>query len=146
MVRAVPCRVRAARLAAMRIMAQSARSSPQWLNTLALCCAPIVIVAFAWLAYRHSFEGPFIFDDGPSITDNLHIRQLLPLREALGAPPQTAVSGRPVASLTLAINYALGEYDVRGYHVFNLMVHIVAALALYGLVRRTLQSRFTVAF
>ncbi|MDP7162787.1 MAG: tetratricopeptide repeat protein, partial [Phycisphaerae bacterium] len=37
-----------------------------------------------------------------------------------------------------AVNYAIGGLDVRGYHVFNLAVHILAALTLFGVIRRTL--------
>src|SRR4029077_16431330 len=33
---------------------------------------------------------------------------------------------------------ALGGLNVRGYHVFNLAVHLLTALVLYGVVRRTL--------
>jgi tetratricopeptide (TPR) repeat protein len=43
-----------------------------------------------------------------------------------------------VVNLSLAINYALGGTGVWGYHAFNLVVHILAALTLFGVVRRTL--------
>ena len=56
----------------------------------------------------------------------------------MSAPAQSGLSGRPILSLSLALNYALGGYKVFGYHVFNLAVHILAALALYSIVRRTL--------
>src|SRR5439155_26554763 len=56
----------------------------------------------------------------------------------LSAPPDSTVGPRPVVNFSLAVNYALGGLDVWGYHAFNLAVHIVAALALYGIVRRTL--------
>jgi Tfp pilus assembly protein PilF len=56
----------------------------------------------------------------------------------MSAPAQSGLSGRPILSLSLALNYALGGYKVFGYHVFNLAVHILAALTLYGIVRRTL--------
>jgi tetratricopeptide (TPR) repeat protein len=42
-------------------------------------------------------------------------------------------------NLTLALNYALGGTDPRGYHAFNLAVHALAALTLFGLARRTLR-------
>ncbi len=48
------------------------------------------------------------------------------------------VTARPVPNLTLAINHALGGYDVWGYHALNLAVHILAGLTLLGIVRRTL--------
>ena len=57
------------------------------------------------------------------------------------------VGGRPVVSLTLAINYALGGMNVWGYHAVNLAIHILAAWTLFGVMRRTLllpalQERF----
>ncbi len=100
-------------------------------------------------------------DDKFAIADNPNIKTLWPLTTAMSAPPEMPVSGRPVASLTLAINYALAPDDVRdvlspggpsapadvrerflrnvwGYHFFNLVLHVLAALALAGVVRRTL--------
>ncbi|HTS16689.1 MAG TPA: tetratricopeptide repeat protein [Verrucomicrobiae bacterium] len=102
---------------------------------------PVLIIAVGFWAYHNSFHGPFIFDDGPSITDNPHIRHLWPLFDAMSAPPGSPVDGRPVVCLTLALNYAWGGLNVRGYHAFNLMVHVASALVLFGIVRRTLQAR-----
>src|SRR2546427_11173793 len=115
----------------LRSAANPPSPSSLW-NTLASWLAPLAIVLVGVVAYRHGLDGPFIFDDAPAITENPHLRHLWLLSDALRAPPQTAVSGRPIVSLTLAINYALGEFNVRGYHLLNLAAHIVAALALYG--------------
>jgi hypothetical protein len=41
--------------------------------------------------------------------------------------------------LTFAVNYAIGGLDVTSYHVTNLILHLLSAMALYGLVRRTLR-------
>ncbi len=51
-----------------------------------------------------------------------------------------AVSGRPVVSLSFALNYALGGFDVWGYHAFNLLVHFVNTLLVWAIVRRTLAA------
>ena len=100
---------------------------------------PIVIVLFAATAYSNSLSGPFIFDDEPSIVENATIRRLSSIESVLNPPAYSlTVVGRPIANLTLAINYAWGGLDVRGYHLVNLLVHILAGLALYGIVRRTL--------
>ena len=91
-------------------------------------------------AYHNSFTGPFVFDDVPAITGNPSIRHLWPLRTLL-APTLDGgltVSGRPVVNLSLALNYALGGDAVAGYHVFNLLIHVLAGLTLFGIVRRTL--------
>jgi len=41
-------------------------------------------------------------------------------------------------NLTFALNYAVGKLNPWGYHAVNLAIHILAALALFGIVRRTL--------
>jgi tetratricopeptide (TPR) repeat protein len=99
---------------------------------------PVLLVVIGAAAYSNSFNGPFIFDDEYSIVDNPHILHLWPLGKAMSAPPQATVAGRPIASLSLALNYAISGYSVWSYHLFNLLVHILAGLTLYGIIRRTL--------
>jgi len=102
--------------------------------------AAAVIVLAGLAAYWNSFSGPFAFDDVHSILQNPTIHHLWPVWDALRPPNDGAtVEGRPIVNLSLALNYALGGLDVRGYHVFNLAVHLLAGLALFGLVRRTLE-------
>jgi tetratricopeptide (TPR) repeat protein len=81
-----------------------------------------------------------IFDDGPAIPDNASIRRLWPLTTVLWPPEQggKTTDGRPLVNLSIAVNYAISGLDVWSYHAFNLVVHMAAALALFGLVRRTL--------
>ncbi len=100
--------------------------------------APWLIVAATVLAYFNSLQGPMIFDDISSIQDNPSIRQLWPLTVPLATVPVGAFHTRPIANLSLAINYAFGGLAAPDYHAFNLLIHILAALLLYGLVRRTL--------
>lgn len=86
------------------------------------------------LAYSNSFDSPFFFDDIPNIVENEHIRvDRLSLSELSTALHRGGyISGRPLAFLTFAINYGLGEYDVRGYHLFNVSVHILNAILAYS--------------
>ena len=88
-------------------------------------------------AYANSFHGPFIFDDASSIVDNPSVRGF---STALFPPGNSGltVSGRPMVNLSLAINYALGRENVVGYHVGNLVIHVLAAFFLFGVVRRIL--------
>jgi Flp pilus assembly protein TadD len=100
----------------------------------------VVIVAAILVAYHNTFAVPFVFDDTPAIVDNPTIRRLWPITSVL-LPPHgegVTVEGRPVLNLTLAVNYAIAGTSVRSYHVFNLAVHALAALTLFGVVRRTL--------
>ena len=93
----------------------------------------------ALLAYHNSFSVPFVFDDKWAILENPTIRHLWDIRQVLMPPAAGGVGGRPVVNLSLAINYALGGTAVAGYHAFNLAIHFLAALTLFGLVRRTLR-------
>jgi tetratricopeptide (TPR) repeat protein len=98
---------------------------------------PVLVIAAGVWAYHNSLRGPFVFDDPTSISENPHIRHLWPIRETVAAPAVSAVNGRPVVCLTLALNYALGGWNVWGYHAFNLTVHLLSALVLLGILRRT---------
>lgn len=99
--------------------------------------AVIIVIAGA-LVYANSLSAPFIFDDQTAIIDNQRIRQVWPLSVPLSPLRETPVAGRPIVNLTFALNYAGGGMDIRGYRLTNLAIHLLAALTLFGLVRRTL--------
>ncbi len=110
-----------------------------WRARWGISLAAAVIVLAVWAAYANSFSAPFVFDDLKSVTQNPTIRHLWPLSDVLSPPNTvTGAAGRPVVNLSLAVNYALGGLQVRGYHVVNALIHALAALALFGIVRRTL--------
>jgi tetratricopeptide (TPR) repeat protein len=93
------------------------------------------------LVYARSFGGPFIFDDLTSIPDNPNIRRLWPITVPLSPPPELgALGGRPLVSLSFAVNYALGGLDVRGYHALNLALHVLSTLLLWRIAARSLAS------
>jgi len=91
---------------------------------------PLLLILAGVAVYLNSFDGVFLFDDRPRIVENEQIRQLRPLWRLLS-------SRRPVVELSLAVNYAMGGLNPGGYHAFNLTVHLLAALTLFGVVRRT---------
>ena len=115
---------------AMGVEPQARRS--EWRGCLPACA---VVIAGGLLAFANSFQGTFLFDDKASIVENPCIRTLW---QATSAPPQAGLAGRPVASLSFALNYAVGGLDPWGYHAVNLGIHLLCALLIFGLVRRTL--------
>jgi tetratricopeptide (TPR) repeat protein len=100
----------------------------------------VLIVLAGVIAYSSGLSTPFLFDDETGIVRNQQIRQVWPLDDALSPPPETPVARRPLVNLTLAINYAFSGLEPRGYHVTNLLIHLLAALTLFGIVRRTLSG------
>ncbi len=96
-----------------------------------------LIVLAGVAAYHNSLSVPLLFDDLPAIARNASLRHL---GDALSPPPDAAGAvGRPLVNLSLALNYAVGGLEVGGYHIFNLLVHLLSALALFGVARRTLR-------
>jgi len=117
-------------------------SLPGSRRTVLLAGGVIVVAAVA--AYRNGFLGPLVFDDLGTIADNLSIRHIW---TALRPPEEgMPVTGRPIANLSFAFNYALGGTSVWGYHAANLLIHILAGLTLFGIVRRTLHLNTAIAF
>lgn len=100
---------------------------------------PALALAVAGFAvYADALDGPFLFDDIGAIVDNPGVRAPGSWRGALRAPDESTLAGRPLVLATFALNHALGGLDVRGYHLTNVAIHVLCALALYGIVRRTL--------
>jgi tetratricopeptide (TPR) repeat protein len=90
-----------------------------------------LVIAATSAVYVNAYNGAFLFDDAVHILQNAGIRRLWPLA--------TVLQGRrPLVDLTLAANYRLGGFEPQGYHVVNIAIHALAALALYGVVRQTL--------
>lgn len=101
-----------------------------------------LIIAVGLAAYSNSFQGGFVFDDENSILKNPSVR---------GFEPSWAKTKnllkfdlRPAVTISLGLNYRWGQDDPTkdpdpwGFHLVNLIVHTVAAMALFGVVRRTL--------
>jgi tetratricopeptide (TPR) repeat protein len=110
------------------------RPTPAWLLGL----AALVLAGAAALAYRNGLAAPFVFDDVMGIERNESIRHLWPPAALLHPPFDTSVTGRPFLNYSFAVSYALGGERVQAYHVANIVIHLLAGLALFGLVRRTL--------
>ncbi|HTT58261.1 MAG TPA: tetratricopeptide repeat protein [Opitutaceae bacterium] len=109
--------------------------TPRWRIALAAALLAGALLA----AYHDCFRGALVFDDEPAILQNPTIRSLWPPWRIFWPPPDETVTGRPLANLTLAVNHAISGTHVWSYHAFNLLVHLLAALTLFGLLRRTLR-------
>lgn len=89
---------------------------------------PLMLVALGSVVYANGLSGPFVFDDIKHIIESPEAQQF-----ALNIRTE-----RPLLFSSLGLNYWLGEFNPLGYKIFNLVVHLLAALTLYDSVRRTL--------
>ncbi|OGL44834.1 MAG: hypothetical protein A2W05_09140, partial [Candidatus Schekmanbacteria bacterium RBG_16_38_10] len=98
----------------------------------------LLIGILGFIVYSNTFNVPFIFDDEFSITRNPVIRNLDNFffkQEGYSDNP-----GRYIGFLTFAINYKLGGLNVAGYHIFNLLVHIVNTILVYIMIILTFRT------
>jgi len=104
---------------------------------LLLSLLAIIVV----LIYTPSLTTPFIFDDISNIRDNPHIRiPALSLENLVWAGFHSPIANRPVANISFALNYYANGYNPVGFHVVNVLIHIVSGFLLYFLAKATLAS------
>jgi tetratricopeptide (TPR) repeat protein len=82
---------------------------------------PLALVLAGALCYANSLRGHFVFAD-----------------ENFGQADDFSLRSRPLYWATIAVNRWISPWDPLGYHLFNIAVHLLAGLALLGLLRRTL--------
>ncbi len=92
----------------------------------------LLILMVGAVVYANSLRGVFTWDDISNIVSNPALRRAPTLARTLEDP-------RPVVFLTLVINYACSAGNPWSYHLVNAAAHVLAALALFGIVRRTLE-------
>jgi protein O-mannosyl-transferase len=99
--------------------------------------AAVSLAVMILLAYSNTFHSSWHFDDEPNILERraLHLERLEPdqIYQTFFHDDRLY---RPVACLSLALNYYLGGNSVTGYHVINTSVHFIAAFFLYLLIRQ----------
>lgn len=101
----------------------------------------IAIAICVLIAYANSFQSPFVFDGANYL---LVDGGETPIRDI--STPAAILKlldhgqTRALVYLTFGIDYRLFGYDVRGWHATSTLIHICAALALYGIARHGFSS------
>ena len=94
-----------------------------------------------FLLYANTLTGPFIFDDRPNIQENQKIRlSRLSVKGLMAAGFESPAHRRPVANISFALNYFLHRHNVVGYHLVNILIHILNSILLYFLAKTTLNT------
>lgn len=110
----------------------------------------LVIAVLGFCIYSNTFNSGFVLDDKPYIVQNPAVRDMgyflepTKVLELDGISPnfRYAFITRIAGYFTFALNYRLHGLDVTGYHVFNLIVHIMNGLLVYFLVRLIFEAPF----
>ncbi|MFH2063799.1 MAG: tetratricopeptide repeat protein [Pseudomonadota bacterium] len=100
------------------------------------------MVVFLLLAvlplYSNTLHVPFLFDDLGNIISNPSIRMTdFSLENLLTAAQKGSLENRPIANISFALNYYWHGDHVFGYHLVNILVHVISGLFLYGFISIT---------
>ncbi len=91
---------------------------------------PVLLLIIAALAvYSNTLQVPFQFDDPTNITDNPLVRNVRNFENW-----DVLMQPRSLTNLTLALNFRFNGTAVAGYHVVNILIHLINALLVYALV------------
>jgi Flp pilus assembly protein TadD len=88
--------------------------------------ACILIILTAAIIYSNIYEAPFVFDDVDRIKNAAAIRDLQNLFSL-----DRLLKPRAVVDFTFALNYRFGKLDVFGYHLVNMVIHILNGVLVY---------------
>lgn len=94
-----------------------------------------VIIILGSLIYSNTFYCSFSFDDIHNIIDNPKIHNLFDIKSWWSYVPS-----RAICFFTFALNYYFNKTDVWGYHLFNLLIHLINALLIWQLMLATFST------
>ena len=106
-----------------------------------LFIAGLVIVGV--LIYANTLNSPFVLDDNSFILEDAGIRITdLSVQELLDAARDGKPRHRLLPNMSWAVNYYFGQYHVVGYHVVNIMIHLMTAVFLFLFFHITFKQHF----
>ena len=102
-------------------------------RTLTLCYLLIILISF--LVYANSLFNDFVYDDPVFIFNDKSITSLSNIPKYFTGEQGYQKSNfpyfRPITSASFNINYLFSGYTPFGYHLFNLILHLLNSLLLF---------------
>ena len=106
----------------------------------------VFIFIITFITYSVSLHSPFVYDDLPNITRNPAIKHLENLLVQLNL---LIKQGRPLTYFTFSINYYFSKLDTLGYHLINLIIHIINIILVFVLTKKIVSysiKKYTLLF
>ena len=88
-------------------------------------------------AYHQTLDYPFVFDDLGNIAGSIQIENLS-IDGVTDIIKDAHADNRPIANLSFAINWLMGDGDTTPFHITNLLIHIVTGFLVYLFAWQTL--------
>ena len=113
-----------------------------------LWMAIAAVIMAGFLTYANTLQSPFIWDDinlvekNPTIHNLKNLGRIFKENLGFGVIQQRSASYRPLQSLTYMIDYSIWKNNVLGFHLTNIIFHILSALGVLWLVLVVLRNGF----
>ena len=95
----------------------------------------IIFVIIGFSLYSNVLHGEFISDDAITIVDNPAVKNI----KDLGSIWQS-FNTRFLVGLTFALNYHFGQLNTFGYHIVNIIIHLINTVLVWLFVGYTLKT------
>ncbi|MCW5890940.1 MAG: tetratricopeptide repeat protein [bacterium] len=101
---------------------------------------PALLAIVIATTYANALHGPFVFDDWHTLERNPHLRSLANVPRFFVDPDTTTILRenkdlRPLLVTTFALNWAVSGADTWSWHATSLLLHWLACVLLYRVVR-----------
>ncbi|MDP8216960.1 MAG: tetratricopeptide repeat protein [Candidatus Kaelpia imicola] len=106
----------------------------------------LLITVLIAIIYSNSINVGFLWDDKALIKNNVYVKSPTKIAEVFKSDWGAGAGKRynfyrPLATLSYMLNYSLDRLNVRYYHIFNILLHILVGISLYWLLRLLLLNR-----
>lgn len=90
----------------------------------------LFIAILGIIIYSNTFYSPLQFDD---VLQILSKKRVTNLDDFSSFSEWIKINKRPLSFFSFALNYKIGAYNVVGYHLINILVHILSGFAVFFL-------------
>ena len=105
----------------------------------AICVSMALVIVLGCAVYANSLRGAFVYDDTGLVSENAYIKDWSNITKLF---TENIFAGhgikstyyRPLQMITYVADYSLWGFNVTGYHLTNILLHILAALSVLWLI------------
>ncbi len=114
--------------------------------------AALILVVAGIFVYFNVLDGDFVWDDESFVLNNEYIRSFKHIPDFFTRPEALAAGGisldsyRPLVPFSFAFDHYIWGLDPFGYHLTNMILHIVNAFAVFILVSMIMKEYFPALF
>lgn len=106
----------------------------------------IAIITLTFLSYINTLNNSFVYDDNTYVVENRQIRSIANIPNAFVSsyPPDSKEQGlyRPMVTISYIFDYAIWGLNPKGFHLTNLILHILTSIIVYLLAFEIIKSRW----